>query len=221
VTGRVLEPPSPSCSEKGLATLRRSSHRIVHSAFDVKSWNARVPSVAEARPGRCPCCGAAGAPAGARVQLHGHGLRTRLVQGPLRPDGAPEAVEILVRRYLCRRCGAVLLVVPQGVLRARLFSASAIGLALALWALHRLPAPAVRRRVSPWRTVGATAADGWASLRRWVRQASRIFAGVRPCPERWTARQRAERIAVTLAACAPEADGPLLERVFFGAAQAG
>ena len=55
----------------------------------------------------------------------------------------------------------------------------------------------------------------------WVRQASRIFPGVRPCPEHWTARQRAERIAAMLAACAPEADGPLLERVFFGAAQAG
>jgi hypothetical protein len=114
----------------------------------------------------------------------------------------------------------VLLVVPRGVLRSQLFSASAIGLALALWALHRLPAREVRRRVSPWSAVGDTAAGGWASLRRWVRQAGRLFPGVRHCPGDWTDRQRAERIATSLAACAPAVDGPLLERVFAGAAQA-
>ena len=153
--------------------------------------------------------------------LHGHGMRSRLVRGPLRPDGSPEEVEILVRRYRCQRCGAVLLVVPRGVLRSCLFSASAIGLALALWAMHRLSAREVRRRVSPWGVVGDTAAAGWASLRRWVQQVPRLFPGVRPCPDHWTDRQRAERIATTLAACAPAVDGALIERVFAGAAQAG
>ncbi len=151
--------------------------------------------------------------------LHGHGIRGRLVRGPLRPDGTPEEVEILVRRYRCQRCGAVLLVVPRGVLRSRLFSVSAIALALALWALHRLSAREVRRRVSPWSIVGDTAAGGWASLRRWVRQAPQLFPGVRPCPDDWTDRQRAERIVTTLAALAPSADGSLTERVFVGAAQ--
>jgi hypothetical protein len=130
-------------------------------------------------------------------------------------------VEILARRYRCQRCGAVLVVVPRGVLRARLFSASAIGLALMLWAVRCVPARQVRRRVSPWSVVGSTAADGWASLRRWVRQAPQLFPGVRPCPEEWTDRQKAERIAMALAACAPAADGALIERVFIGAAQAG
>ena len=153
--------------------------------------------------------------------LHGHGTRERLVRGPLRPDGTPEEVEIVGRRYRCQRCGAVLLVVPRGVLRSRLFSANAIGLALALWALHRLSACDVRRRVSPWGVVGDTAAAGWASLRRWVRQAPRLFPGVRPCPDDWTDRQRAERIATTLAACAPATGDSLIERVFSGAAQAG
>jgi len=153
--------------------------------------------------------------------LHGHGLRSRQVRGPLRPDGRPEEVEFQARRYRCRRCGAVLQVVPRGVLRAQLFSASAIGLALALWALHRLSAREVRRRVSPWSVVGSTAAAGWASLRRWVRQAPQLFPGVRPCPDHWTDRQRAERIATTLAACAPATDESLIDRVFAGAVQAG
>lgn len=198
-----------------------SSDRIVHSRLDVKCWFARPPSVAAVRPGVCPCCGAPGAPVGAHVVLHGHGTRGRLVRGPLRPDGTPEEVEILGRRYRCQRCGAVLLVVPRGVLRSRLFSAGAIGLALMLWAVHRVPAREVRRRVSPWGVVGSTAAAGWASLRRWVQQAPRLFPGVRASPDHWTDRQRAERIATTLAACAPATDGSLAERVFAGAAQAG
>ena len=152
--------------------------------------------------------------------LHGHGIRMRLVRGPLRPDGRPEEVEILVRRYRCQRCGAVLVVMPRGVLRSRMFSANAIGLALALWALHRLSARNVRQRVNSWKIVGHTAVAGWASLRRWVKQVSRIFPGVRPCPNDWTHRERAERITTTLAACAPATEDPLLERVFDGAAQA-
>ena len=150
--------------------------------------------------------------------LHGHGMRGRLVRGPLRPLGEPEEVEIQVRRYLCRRCGAVVQVVPRGVLRYRLFSANAIGLALALWALKQLPAEQVRRRVSPWSKVGFAAASGWASLRRWVRQAGQLFAWVRPSPDGWTARQRAERIATTLAASAPAGEGHLA-CAFAGAAQ--
>jgi hypothetical protein len=111
----------------------------------------------------------------------------------------------------------VVQVVPRGVLRYRLFSAGAIGLALALWALSRLAAAEVRRRVSPWRKLGATAASGWASVRRWVWQADQLFDGVRPSPEQWTARQRAERIATTLAARSTGSD--LLESAFVGAAQ--
>lgn len=152
--------------------------------------------------------------------VHGHGKRERLVRGPLLPDGRPEEVAIQGRRYRCRCCGAVLLVVPRGVLPRCLFSASAIALALALWALHKVPARRVRQVVSPWARVGAAAASGWASLRRWVRQAPRLFSGVRPCPDGWTARQRAERIVTTLSARAPAATGQLLGRVFVGAAQA-
>jgi len=69
------------------------------------------------------------------------------------------------------------MVVPRGIVRRRLYSASAIALALALYGVAALAPAEVRRRVSPLRFVGATAAAGWASLRRWSRavRASQIF----------------------------------------------
>ena len=181
---------------------------------------AKRPSAAAVRPARCPCCSAPGAPLGRRVVIQGHGLRKRLVRGPLTVDGFPVEVTVSVRRYLCRRCGAVLTVVPRGMLRSHLFSAQAIGMALALWAVHRVPAHRVRACVSPWKTVGNTAATGWASLRRWVRQAPRLFVWLRTCPKHWTLRQRAERIVLMLTTCAPHLDGPVVERAFEGAAHA-
>ena len=200
-------------------THQRSSVRIVYSSLDVKAWMQEMPSVTVGRPEQCPCCGAAGSPLGCRVQLHGHGTRSRQVRGPLRPYDEPQEVQIRTRRYLCRQCGAVVQVVPRGVLRCRLFSANAIALALALWALYKLPAAEVRRRVSPWRKLGATAASGWASLRRWVSQGSQLFSWVRPSPQTWKARHCAERIATTLASNAPGNTDELLACAFVGAAQ--
>jgi hypothetical protein len=59
-------------------------------------------------------------------------------------------------------------VTPREVLRRRLFSAPAIALALALFGVSEVALTEVRARISPWATVGATAAAGWVSLRRWV-----------------------------------------------------
>lgn len=180
----------------------------------------KIPSAAAVRPAQCPCCSAPGAPIGKRVVIQGHGLRSRLLRGPLSIDGDSVEVTVWTRRYLCRRCDTVLMVVPQGVLRSHLFSAQAIGLALTLWAVHRVPAHKVRKCVSPWKKVGSTAAAGWASLRRWVKEAPRLFAGLRPCPEHWSLRRRAERIAMMLTACAHRLDGAVLERAFEGAPRA-
>jgi hypothetical protein len=115
----------------------------------------------------------------------------------------------------------VILVLPRGLLRGRLFTAGAIAYALALHGCLRLPPAAVRERVSPWRIVGAGSAGRWASLRRWVRavRAGSLFASVRPAPQDWTARQLAERAAATLAAAAQSMEGaPIEERAFVGAA---
>ena len=202
----------------------RSNQTIVRSAIDVKTWLARVPSVEEVRPGQCPRCAAASRPVGQGLQIWGHGLRDRQSRGPLEPLGDPVEVTLRVRRYLCRPCRAVIVVVPLGVIAGRLFAAAAIGLALTLFGVERLPLGKVRQRVSPWQRVGATAYGSWLAVRRWVRaiREGRLFASVRHSPAHRTARQVAERAAMTLAALAPPslAHAAIGQRVFAGAARA-
>lgn len=183
---------------------------------------ARPPTVGEVRPGRCPACEAPSRPVGGLLGLHGHGLRERHQWGPTELFAAAAAViTVLARRYRCQSCGAVVLVVPRGILRRRLYSAGAIALALALWGVAGLAAPEVRERVSPFAIVGATAAAGWASLRRWSRavRGGRLFPVVRALPAEASLRQMAARAATTLAAYAPGAGGlPIDSAAFFGAA---
>jgi hypothetical protein len=137
----------------------------------------------------------------------------------------PVEITIRVRRYVCRACGAVIVVVPQGVLAGRLFLAAAIGFALALFGARKLPMSEVRRRVSPWRHVGASAFGSWLSLRRWVSaiRGRRLFASVRSSPSGFTAREVAARAAQTLAALAPPALAgvEVEQRAFAGAVRAG
>lgn len=203
----------------------RSNSTIVRSTIDVKSWQERMPSVDEVRPGQCPKCQAASRPVGRALQIWGHGLRDRQQRGPLSASSEPVEITIRVRRYVCRPCGAVIAVVPQGVIAGRLFLAAAIGFALALFGVGKLPMSEVRRRVSPWRQVGASAFGSWLSLRRWVGaiRARRLFASVRSSPSGFTARDVAARAAQTLAALAPPslAAAEIEQRVFAGAVRAG
>ncbi len=131
------------------------------------------------------------------------------------------SLDVLARRYLCRSCGAVITVVPCSVLAGRLYAAPAIAFAVALYGAGE-SAREVRRRVSPWRTVGATAASGWASLRRWIRAIGegRLFPRLRIHAER-RRRATAERAGAALAAFAPPTTAmrPLHEQAFFGGAQ--
>ena len=195
----------------------RSDLRIVRAGLDVKDWVARQPTVGEVRPGRCPACEAPSRPAGGNLGLHGHGLRERDQWGPGEFGDVPAVIGILARRYRCRGCGAVIVVVPRGVVRRRLYSAGAIALALAAWAVSGQTPAAVRARVSPHRIVGPTAATGWASLRRWARavRVCRLFSVVRASPESATLRQVAARAATTLAAVA--GGGAIESAAFLGA----
>ena len=174
---------------------------------------ARPPTVAEVRLGACPCCGIPSRPAGGLLGLHGHGLRERHQWGPAELGGAPGLIGVLLRRY----CGAVVVVGPRGISPGRLYGAGAIALALALWGGSGLTPAATRRRVSPFAIVGATAAAGWASLRRWSRavQAGRLFPAVRALPAGSRLRQVAARAATTLAACAPASGGLSIESAAF------
>lgn len=138
---------------------------------------------------------------GRRLNIVGHGLRERQQRGPLEPGAEPTEVVFRLRRYLCRTCGAVLEVVPATVSEGRLYTACAIGWALALFGIGRLPPAKVRAQVAPRRRLGATAAAGWVQLVRWVRAIRErvLFAVVRAAPPTWTPRQVAERAASTLA----------------------
>lgn len=177
-----------------------------------------MPTVSAVRPARCLGCGAASCPVGCNLVVHGDGTRERQVWGPETAEGPPRMTTIRARRYQCQRCGACLLVVPGEILRRRLYGASAIGLALALWALVGMASALVRVRISPWGVVGA-AADRWITLRRWARDTTRgrLFPSSRASPNHFTLRQHAERAAATLRALAP-ADLPQLDAVFAGGA---
>ena len=187
----------------------RNTERIVSSGLDVKSWLEREPTAEEARPGQCSACGQASRPAGRGLWLWGHGLRERQQRGPLEAGAAPQTVVIRVRRYRCRKCEALV--------------AGAIGLALALFGVVGLPLAEVRARVSPWPVVGETASTTWLAVRRWIRaiRERRLFARVRATPLTWSARQIAERAAMTLEALAPPTlMDEIAARAFAGAALA-
>lgn len=85
--------------------------------------------------------------------------------------GAPLELTVWLRRFRCRGCRAVMTVGPPEVLRYRLYSTVAIAWALVLFGLEQLPARRVRRAISPWGHVGATAARSWQALRDWARRA--------------------------------------------------
>jgi hypothetical protein len=142
------------------------SSRIVHHALDVKGWIASPPSVESARPGACVSCAAPSRPVGGGLGLHGHGVRLRQVRGPLDPERPPGWVVVACRRFRCMRCGAVLLVVPRGVVPRRHYGYAAIAMAFALWALVQAPVSEVRRRVCAWRTSHEMR---WPTLARWAR----------------------------------------------------
>ena len=198
-----------------------SNLTISHAHVDVNAWKARIPSVEEARPACCPRCGAASRPIDGPQGLIGHGMRTRQVRGPLEPGGEPTTLEVDVRRYRCSTCKAVLTVLPRGLVPRRHFSSTAIGQALLRYGQMQQSQREVRRHTSPWRIVGEAAVTGWATLRRWIAALGRgtLFAQVRAAPATFTARQRAERAALTLAALAPASMArlPLIEQVFAGA----
>ena len=171
---------------------------MIQSAVEIKFWIDRTPTVDEVRPAACVQCEVASRPLGSRLQVIGHG-RQRQALGPLQAGQAPSAVTLLVRRFLCLACGAVMTVLPQGVLGSRLYCVGAIVMALALWANRNVSTAEVRARVSPWNNVAEP--RQWAMPARWVRavrQARPFVAELRPSPASWSHRQVAERIVTSL-----------------------
>jgi hypothetical protein len=162
---------------------------------------------------------------GGRIVVHGHGKRSRQAWGPAAPNSPPEIRVLSIRRYRCTACCAVTTVVPSETLTKRLYTASAVGWALALFGLMAAAPKSIRRLVSPWSVWGATSAARWQTLLRWAGAAAegRLFPlPVRPMPSGWPARTVAGRVATTLSACTvPSPEPPPLDvQAFHGAALA-
>ena len=155
--------PAAGCS------VELSKYGIVRNGPEIKFWCVRVPGVGEVRPRVCAGCGAS-AISGGRIRLQGHGRVSRWVRGVVREGEPPEDVDLVLRRYRCRSCGAVMRVGPPGVLAHRRYSAPTILFALGLWCIGALPSETVRTRVSPDLHRGATASvQRWTTLLRWAR----------------------------------------------------
>lgn len=201
----------------------QSTNNFVRIAIEIKHWMNGAPPINAVRPPNCPACGVASRRVGGRIMLHGHGVRERQQRGPAAPDAAPEVASLMLRRYHCQKCGAVVTSAPETVAKHKLYSAPAIAWALALFGALKLAASEVRARVSPWRVVGPLNAERWATLLRWTRavRARSLFRRVRACPERFTLRQVAERAAMTLVALCPShySTAPPAVSAFFGAAR--
>lgn len=215
----MLEHRDPPCSAERLETETRSKRRIVDCGVDVKSWTSGAPSCEAVRPSCCAVCEAVSREPGRALVIVGHGRRARTVEGPVAPGEPPALTAVEARRYLCRACGAILVVVPSGVGRGYRYSLGAIAWALSLWGCERATAAQVRARTSTQKTVGAASATRWASLRRWTRCALLLF-GVTPRAD-GTLRERAAVIATFVAAQAPMTSGRVPLDAFFGASLCG
>jgi hypothetical protein len=144
----------------------------------------------------------------------------RQVRGVLEVEGEPGVYDIEVRRYECQRCGAVMTVVPAGMLLHRQYSAPSIALALYLWLIVGLSDRSVHGQVCAWRRRGLHG-RGWAQLYRWGRGAARLFPLPRPMTAGGSAQDVARRVLTTLRALSPAAlsAAPLALQVFEGAAR--
>jgi hypothetical protein len=129
-------------------------------------------------------------------------------------------IEIAARKYECQRCGAVMTVVPAGVLATRQYSAPSIALAMYLWLVEGLSDIAVRERVCAWRVRGRSGGRGWAQLYRWVRAAPSLFALPRPVRLAGSARESAGRVLAAVTALGPPRRVAMPSRLFAGAALA-
>ena len=148
----------------------------------------------------------------------GHGLVSRQVLGPETPRGTPVQAVVMLRRYRCRACKAVLIVGPRGLVGRRWYSGGAIALALSAYGRGETSAQA-RARTSPFPVVGTSATERWATLVRWVEAArgGELFTidGLGPLGR----RRVAEQVSLALSARGGRTLGGDLEQsAFEGAA---
>lgn len=150
----------------------------------------------------------------------GHGLVRRQLLGPLEPGGTPQQIDLVLRRYRCRRCDAVLMVGPRGIVPGRWYGAGAMAGAIAAYA-RGATTSAARAATAPAAHTGASSAERWITLCRWLDAAERgeLFAvgGLERMPRRFVA----EHVALALAARGGHVHGgDLVHSAFVGASVA-
>jgi hypothetical protein len=136
----------------------------------------------------------------------------------VRVGGRSTVTEIEARRYVCRACDAVVLVVPADVARRCLYTLSVIAAALAQWSHAGRSSSAVRFAFGAFSILG-DAATGWPSLIRWSRMAGRLWPRITPLPCA-SPRARAHRVSAKLSAFAPVPSGHVLDDSVAGAVHA-
>lgn len=136
---------------------------------------------------------------GSSVVLVGHGRRRRQQTG--RDEaGVSSDEDVLVRRYRCRECGAVVVVMPRGMRPRLRYRVVSIVHGLALWA-GGLASAAVRARISSTTSVAHNASRYWSSLARWLRLSAQWVGGP------LQGSSRAERVEDLLQRLAARATG--------------
>lgn len=112
-------------------------------------------------------------------------------------------------------------VAPRGVLRRRLYSATALGLALALFGIEGYSARAVREAIAPTASHRAPAESAtWSTLRRWAREAKAgALLDDSASPATFSPREAAARVATSLLSLGRRGLD-VQERVWHGALEA-
>lgn len=138
------------------------------------AWNL-LPDVDDVRPKACPSCRRP-AKQGDKIDLHGHGIRTRdVLVAPAITRARCHLVACWSRRYRCTRCGKICTVLPLGVIPRHLYSAFAIVVAFVLTAAEPLghdltDALAYKRQgLFDRRAVKPRVDWRWVSIDRWRR----------------------------------------------------
>lgn len=180
--------------------------------------NLVLAAVGVLRPDHCPKCACAAFSTEGRINIQGHGVVRRHQRGPPRPGEPAEDVTLLIRRYRCKPCRAVIRVVPSSATARKHFSGAAIAAALALWGLCGQTAAKVREVVNDRSTDGEA---GWSSLSRWARalSAGTLFPELNLRGVAGTARALAAKAASVLCGWAPPPcrESPRDHQAFAGA----
>lgn len=184
----------------------------VRCSIALASWIQRLPTAAAVRPAVCPGRSAPSHAIGARVQLVGHGVRTRRVRATLGPDTPVLDLTISGRRYLCSACGVAVQVLPADVMPWARYSLTAMARALGMVGAAGRSVGQVRHELGDGQN------RDWPALRRWQRPLGSLCR-LAPFQTSGTPHQRAQQIASWLLAYAPpwERERNVEQRVEIGA----